>query len=85
MCKCGDLLHSPALRYTTQDLAANLDVLRKEKTLKELPEEETETRTSDDGFKVCNYLAWSIFVVLICFNYFSPMSSLKTWRTQALK
>jgi hypothetical protein len=53
LCKCGDLLHSPALRYSTQDLAANLDLLRKEKTLKELPEEETETRTSDDGFKVC--------------------------------
>lgn len=60
LCKSGDLLHSPALRYSSQDLAASLDLLRQEKTLKELPEEETETRASDEGFKV----SYTFFIVI---------------------
>ncbi|XP_059470820.1 protein polybromo-1 [Neocloeon triangulifer] len=51
LCRGGDLLHSPALRYSAQDLAANLDVLRQEKALKELPEEETEAKVTDEAFK----------------------------------
>ncbi|XP_065348205.1 protein polybromo-1 isoform X6 [Cloeon dipterum] len=44
LCRGGDLLHSPALRYSAQDLAGNLDALRQEKAMKELPEEETEPK-----------------------------------------
>ncbi|KAF4526534.1 hypothetical protein B566_EDAN005901 [Ephemera danica] len=51
LCRGGDLLHSPALRYSAQELAASLEALRQEKALRELPEEEGETRSSEDSFK----------------------------------
>lgn len=52
LCRGGDLLHSPALRYSAQELAATLETIRQEKALRELPEEEGETRSSEDSFKV---------------------------------
>lgn len=46
------MLHSPALRYSAQELAASLEAMRQEKAMRELPEEEGETRSSEDSFKV---------------------------------
>lgn len=48
LCRNGDLLHSPALNYTLLDLSNAVDQTRQQKLLQEQPEEETETRSSED-------------------------------------
>ncbi|XP_066994132.2 protein polybromo-1 isoform X3 [Anabrus simplex] len=52
LCRGGDLLHSPALSYTLMHLAATVESTRQGKLMEEQPEEETETRSSDDSLKV---------------------------------
>ncbi|XP_063225388.1 protein polybromo-1 isoform X25 [Bacillus rossius redtenbacheri] len=52
LCRGGDLLHSPALNYTLLDMAEAVEATRQHKLLEEQPEEEAETRSSDDSLKV---------------------------------
>lgn len=52
LCRGGDLLHSPALSYTLHHLAAAVEVTRQNKLIQEQPDDETETRSSDDSIKV---------------------------------
>ncbi|XP_046678722.1 protein polybromo-1 isoform X3 [Homalodisca vitripennis] len=49
LCLNGDLLHSPALNYTLLDLSTAVDAMRQQKLLQELPEEEDQTRSSEDN------------------------------------
>ncbi|PSN42113.1 hypothetical protein C0J52_02963 [Blattella germanica] len=51
LCRGGDLLHSPALSYTLLHLAAAVEATRQQKLLQEQPEEETETRSSEDSIR----------------------------------
>ncbi|XP_063225207.1 protein polybromo-1 isoform X8 [Bacillus rossius redtenbacheri] len=51
LCRGGDLLHSPALNYTLLDMAEAVEATRQHKLLEEQPEEEAETRSSDDSLK----------------------------------
>jgi hypothetical protein len=52
LCRGGDLLHSPALSYTLLHLAAAVEATRQQKLLQEQPEEEAETRSSEDSLRV---------------------------------
>lgn len=52
LCRNGDLLHSPALNYTLLDLSNAVDQTRQQKLLQEQPEEEAETRSSEDTSRV---------------------------------
>ncbi|XP_022920699.1 protein polybromo-1 isoform X3 [Onthophagus taurus] len=49
LCKCGELLQSPALSYTLMHLTAAVESLRQSKMLQESLEDENETRSSDDS------------------------------------
>lgn len=49
LCLNGDLLHSPALNYTLLDLSTAVDTMRQQKQLQEQPEEEDQTRSSEDN------------------------------------
>ncbi|XP_033610687.1 protein polybromo-1 isoform X6 [Cryptotermes secundus] len=51
LCRGGDLLHSPALSYTLLHLAAAVEATRQQKLLQEQPEEEAETRSSEDSLR----------------------------------
>ncbi|XP_021930811.1 protein polybromo-1-like isoform X6 [Zootermopsis nevadensis] len=51
LCRGGDLLHSPALSYTLLHLAAAVEATRQQKLLQEQPEEEGETRSSEDSLR----------------------------------
>ncbi|KAK7869922.1 hypothetical protein R5R35_013708 [Gryllus longicercus] len=51
LCRNGDLLQSPALSYTLLHLAAAVEATRQQKLLQEQPEEEAETRSSEDSLK----------------------------------
>ncbi|XP_069679864.1 protein polybromo-1 isoform X4 [Periplaneta americana] len=51
LCRGGDLLHSPALSYTLLHLAAAVEATRQQKLLQEQPEEEAETRSSEDSIR----------------------------------
>lgn len=51
LCRGGDLLQSPALSYTLLHLAAAVEATRQQKLLQEQPEEEAETRSSEDSIK----------------------------------
>ncbi|CAG2067693.1 unnamed protein product, partial [Timema podura] len=52
LCRGGDLLHSPALNFSLLHLAATVESTRQHKLLEEQPEEEVETRSSEDSMKV---------------------------------
>jgi len=52
LCRGGDLLHSPALSYTLLHLAAAVEATRQQKLLQEQPEEEAETRSSEESLRV---------------------------------
>lgn len=49
LCKCGELLSSPALSYTIDEANSAVEQLKHSKLLRESLEEETETRSSDDS------------------------------------
>ncbi|XP_049837847.1 protein polybromo-1 isoform X3 [Schistocerca gregaria] len=52
LCRGGDLLHSPALNYSLLHLAADVETVRQQKLQQEQPEDETETRSSEDSMRV---------------------------------
>lgn len=52
LCRGGDLLHSPALGYTLVHLASAVEATRQQKLLQEQPEEEGETRSSEESMRV---------------------------------
>lgn len=58
LCRGGDLLHSPALSYTLLHLAAAVEATRQQKLLQEQPEEEAETRSSEDSLRVSSQLRY---------------------------
>lgn len=62
LCRGGDLLHSPALSYTLLHLAAAVEATRQQKLLQEQPEEEAETRSSEDSLRVSLYVK----VTVVC-------------------
>lgn len=49
LCLNGDLLHSPALNYMLLDLSTAVDAMRQTKMLQETPDEEDQTRSSEDN------------------------------------
>jgi protein polybromo-1 len=63
LCRGGDLLHSPALSYTLLHLAAAVEATRQQKLLQEQPEEEAETRSSEDSLRVSSNLDTKIISV----------------------
>lgn len=49
LCLNGDLLHSPALNFMLLDLSTAVDAMRQTKMLQETPDEEDQTRSSEDN------------------------------------
>jgi hypothetical protein len=62
LCRGGDLLHSPALSYTLLHLAAAVEATRQQKLLQEQPEEEAETRSSEDSLRISSEVRYSQFL-----------------------
>jgi hypothetical protein len=79
LCRGGDLLHSPALSYTLLHLAAAVEATRQQKLLQEQPEEEAETRSSEDSLRVSNSQFQHIKILSItcshyCISIFTALS-----------
>jgi len=65
LCRGGDLLHSPALSYTLLHLAAAVEATRQQKLLQEQPEEEAETRSSEDSLRVSLELVYESYSSMV--------------------
>jgi hypothetical protein len=65
LCRGGDLLHSPALSYTLLHLAAAVEATRQQKLLQEQPEEEAETRSSEDSLRVSSALGCESYASMV--------------------
>lgn len=76
LCRGGDLLHSPALSYTLLHLAAAVEATRQQKLLQEQPEEEGETRSSEDSLRVSNCQFQRSYHMDVCGHSASVLSYL---------
>jgi hypothetical protein len=76
LCRGGDLLHSPALSYTLLHLAAAVEATRQQKLLQEQPEEEAETRSSEDSLRVSgSQFQHTNILLAVCNCYYIAVST----------